>query len=512
MREHFDVVIVGFGPTGATLANLLGLSGVSVLLLDRERQSCQLPRAVHFDDEVMRVFQTIGISDQLAKRLRVNAGMRFVNRDTGKVLLDWPRPQERGPNGWYASYRFHQPELEHLLHENLRRFPSVEIRSGCEVQEIGNLEESVEVVYEDLKNGQRRRVLGAYVVGCDGADSLTRKRVCDPAEGAIEDFDYNQYWLVVDLVLHHPKPELSDYTMQYCHPENPVTCARGPGLRRRWEFALPEEERRGPIEDADVWERIRPWVSRGEAQLERHAVYQFHATLAQKWQRNRMFIAGDAAHQTPPFMGQGMCAGIRDAANLGWKLQLSLICRTEALLLKSYAQERIANVRRYITTAINLGKVVNSDSDQDLFDKLKSAGGKMKSIQPKLGKGLAVQDNCHVGNLFPQPLLSQIDEQPILLDDFSGYAPALLISDDFKARLSDKEITSLNKLKADGFCVVWSVPRSAISDVLQQLGLKAVLVRPDRYILATAAGAEEFDVVLKQAQQIRQSGSSLFSS
>ncbi|MEE2753287.1 MAG: bifunctional 3-(3-hydroxy-phenyl)propionate/3-hydroxycinnamic acid hydroxylase [Candidatus Latescibacterota bacterium] len=512
MSEHFDVVIIGFGPTGATLANLLGLSGVSVLLLDRERQSCQLPRAVHFDDEVMRVFQTIGISDQLAKRLRVNAGMRFVNRDTGKLLLDWPRPQEMGPNGWYASYRFHQPELEYMLHDNLKRFPSVEIRSGCEAQEIEDFEGSVEVVYEDLKKGERRRVSGAYLVGCEGANSLTCKCVCDPAEEAIEDFDYNQHWLVVDLVLNHPKPELSDYTMQYCHPEKPVTCARGPGLRRRWEFSLSEEERREPLEDADVWERLQSWVTREEAQLERHAVYQFHATLALKWQRNRMFIAGDAAHQTPPFMGQGMCAGIRDAANLGWKLQLSLICKTEALLLNSYAQERIANVRRYITTAIDLGKVVNSDSDQDLFDKLKSAGGKMKSLKSKLGKGLAVQENDQVGSLFPQPLYSRIDDRPILLDDHSGYAPSLLITDDLKAGLSDKEMTALNKLKAEGFCVVWAEPGSSISDVLVHLGLKAVLVRPDRYILATAEGAEEFGVVFKQAQQIRQPRSTVFSS
>ena len=202
MREQFDVIIIGFGPTGATLANLLGLAGISTLLMDRENQSCSLPRAVHFDGEVMRVFQTLGIGDQLAKRLRVNAGMRFINKDTGALLLDWPRAQEIGEHGWYPSYRFHQPELESELHKNLKNFPSVTIRRGCEAQEIHEQEESVQVFYEDLMSGEYQSVSGKYVVGCEGARSLTRQLICERSEGTIEDFGYNQHWLVVDLVLH----------------------------------------------------------------------------------------------------------------------------------------------------------------------------------------------------------------------------------------------------------------------------------------------------------------------
>ena len=505
MRGHFDVVIIGFGPTGATLANLLGLAGVSTLLMDREKQSCTLPRAVHFDGEVMRVFQTIGIGEQLVKRLRVNAGMRFVNKDTGMLLLDWPRPQEICEHAWYPSYRFHQPELEYELHENLNRFTSVEIRRGCEAQEIHEQEESVEILYEDLESGEHYSVSGKFVVGCEGARSLIRKLICELPEDTIEDFGYNQPWLVVDVMLHEKKPELSDYTIQYCHPENPVTCARGPGLRRRWEFALTDNERHQPVNEALVWDRLRPWLNQEEAQLERYAVYEFHSTLALKWRKNRLFIAGDTAHQTPPFMGQGMCAGIRDAANLAWKLTLSLTRNPDPQLLDSYEQERIDHVRSYITTAINLGLLINSNSEQDLFEKLNSPDGKMKSIVPKLGKGLTVQENSQVGTICPQPTLTHVSDQPILLDDHCGYAPVLLINSEWAEILSDEQSSALDKFQSAGMCVVSSELEPQIADVLKQLQIGAALIRADRYILSTSTDTDEFDVLLEQIQLVKPS-------
>ena len=509
MSGPFDVIIIGFGPTGATLANLLGLSGVSTLLLDRETQACHLPRAVHFDGEVMRVFQTIGISDELAGRLYVNAGMRFVNKSTGQLLLDWPRPQEIGDHAWHASYRFHQPDLESILHENLKKYPSVEVRKGCEVLEIRDMGESVQAHYEDLANGERHSVSGKYLVGCEGARSLTRKLICQPVETSIEDFDFNQYWLVVDVILNKLKPELSDYTIQYCHLENPVTANRGPGLRRRWEFALTEKDRKQhTIDKAAIWNRLKPWLTKDEALIERYAVYQFHATLALKWRKNRLFIAGDAAHQTPPFMGQGMCAGIRDAANLAWKLSLSLNNPAKAYLLDSYQQERLDHVREYIITAIKLGELVNSTSQQDIFQKLNSPNGKMKSIAPKLGKGLAVQINKHVGTLFPQPKLRNVSEHPVLFDDHCGYAASLLISSELKGSLSNEQAALLNKFRKEGLCILSTASEPHLANILERLALKAVLIRPDRYILATANDSQEFQTLLHQLPLVMPFGSS----
>lgn len=497
MRDQFDVIVIGFGPTGATLANLLGLSGISTLLLDREYQSCSLPRAVHFDGEVMRVFQTIGISASLAERLLVNAGMQFVSKDTGTLLLDWPRPQEIGDQGWYASYRFHQPELEYELHENLKRFPSVEVRPGCEVHEIQDLEDFAQVTYKNLESGEHHTASAKYVVGCEGARSLTRKKVCESTENAIEDFGYNQSWLVVDLILNQPKPELSDYTIQYCHPRNPVTSAKGPGLRRRWEFALAESERGQSVTEAQVWERLRPWLTQEEAQLERFSVYEFHSVLALKWRRNRFVIAGDAAHQTPPFMGQGMCAGIRDSANLAWKLALILAGKSDPDLLDSYEQERIDHVRSYITTAINLGLLINSKSEQALYEKLNSPDGKMKSIAPKLGTGLASQENSHIGRLFPQPMLTRTRTQPVLLDDHCGYAPALLIKSDLLKELTESQSTELDRFTLAGLAILDSDSEPNIDTALSNLQLRAALIRPDRYILATSNDRDEFNVLIR---------------
>ena len=151
--DRFDVVIIGLGPVGATLANLLGLQGVSTLVLERETEAYHLPRAVHFDDEVMRVFQTIGLAEEIIPSLRVNPGMRFVDA-AGALLMDWPRPQEVSEFGWHASYRFHQPDLERTLRDGLKRFPSVRVRTRYDAFAFEQDAEGVTVRYEDLATGR----------------------------------------------------------------------------------------------------------------------------------------------------------------------------------------------------------------------------------------------------------------------------------------------------------------------------------------------------------------------
>ncbi|MEM7374389.1 MAG: bifunctional 3-(3-hydroxy-phenyl)propionate/3-hydroxycinnamic acid hydroxylase [Bacteroidota bacterium] len=491
MEEHFQVIIIGFGPTGATLGSLLGQAGISTLVLDRESHSCTLPRAVHFDGEVMRVFQSIGVSEELRHHTIVNAGMQFLNKTNGHLLLDWPRPQTIGPMGWHPSYRFHQPDLEAVLHKNLDRFSSVLVRKGCEVQEIYEQEHPVRIRYEELETGEHHEASAAYLVGCDGARSITRKQICQPPDETIEDFQYNQDWLVVDVILNQLKPDLSEYTLQYCHPQNPVTAAKGPGLRRRWEFALGDSGKKKYTEK-EVWQLLSPWVSRNEAVMERYAVYQFHATLALKWRKNRLLIAGDAAHQTPPFMGQGMCAGIRDASNLAWKLILCLQDRHKEYVLDTYGSERMTHVRTYIQTAIRLGELVNSSSEADLLEKLNSPNGKMKSIQPTLGNGLSTQENGLAGSIFPQASLMKPDGSSILMDDVCGYAPVLLIHEAFLESLSLEERTFLTRSDQQGLQLFSTASTPSLLHILEELKVKAVLIRPDRYVLASAQTEAEF--------------------
>ena len=194
--KHYDVIIVGLGPTGGTLANLLALNGFSILILEREKNLYALPRAVHFDDEIMRVFQTIGITKNFLKNTIINKGTKFVN-SSGKVLLDWPRPKTITENGWYPSYRFHQPDLERSLRHKLKRFEKVLISQNSEVYKTINCKNHSIIQYKNVKTNQIFSVKAKYVIGCDGANSFLRKQM----KSEMEHLGFEQRWAVIDLIL-----------------------------------------------------------------------------------------------------------------------------------------------------------------------------------------------------------------------------------------------------------------------------------------------------------------------
>ena len=233
--KQYDVIIVGLGPTGGTLANLLALNGFSILILEREKNLYALPRAVHFDDEIMRVFQTIGITKKFLKNTIINKGTKFVNSD-GKVLLDWPRPKSITENGWYPSYRFHQPDLEKNLRNRLKNFKKVKLMQNTEVIRIKNNRDSVNLLFKSKNKLQKVR--SKYVIGCDGARSTTR----DQMGSVLDNLGFTQKWAVVDLILRKNKNKLPDRTIQYSNSERPATYCRNVGKRRRWEFAIQDNE------------------------------------------------------------------------------------------------------------------------------------------------------------------------------------------------------------------------------------------------------------------------------
>lgn len=467
----YDVVVVGLGPTGATLANLLAISGLNVAILDREAGQYHLPRAVHFDDETMRVFQTVGIGNALSKKLHVNLGMRFMDPD-GALLLDWPRPQEVGPHGWHSSYRFHQPDLETLLRQALSQREGVTIRANCEVISLADTGDVVEIDCLDRLTGESMHLRAGYVVGCDGAQSTVRAAI----GSGMEDLGFRERWLVVDALLKRDRPDLGDHSIQYCDPDRPMTYCRSPQNRRRWEIKVLDNEADEEIIDHHrVWELLSKWVTPQDADLERCAVYTFHSEIAKKWRKGRLLIAGDAAHLTPPFMGQGMCAGVRDASNLGWKLALCARGKAGQSLLDSYQEERGPHVLEYITTAIRLGGLINSldrNSALSMANQSSSKVAQMRSIAPELGPsnlgGLSQGKSLHKGCLFAQPKLSTGQ----LMDDLIGYKPVLI------TRSPVQNTAGVPTLNAS--------ENPQIMACLDALEVNAALVRPDRYILATA--------------------------
>ncbi|HEX2939797.1 MAG TPA: bifunctional 3-(3-hydroxy-phenyl)propionate/3-hydroxycinnamic acid hydroxylase [Rhodopila sp.] len=459
MRADADVAVVGYGPTGAALANLLALAGASVVVLEREAATYHLPRAVHFDDDVMRVLQTIGVADAMAEQTHVNPGMRFVDA-AGTLLIDWPRPPEIGPQGWHASYRFHQPTLERVLRDAAARQNRIAVHARCDVFAIDEQEDGVRLRFEDLAAGRLRTLTARYVVGCDGARSTVRRFMGVEHE----DLQCHEPWLVIDAILKRPRPDLGDHSVQYCDPVRPATYVRGVGQRRRWEIMLrPDEDGAAMSRPDTVWALLSRWITAEDATLERAVPYVFHAVLARQWRRGRLLLAGDSAHQTPPFLGQGLCAGVRDAANLAWKL--AAVCRGAAAdsLLDSYELERSPHVRAYIELAVELGRVIMHHADPGNRN---GQPVKLESIRPRLG---TYQDRPEPeGRPAPQPRLADGTR----LDDRIGYRHALL------RRPGTPPAAIQRGLGGE----LVDVADAALTPWLDAIGVEAVLMRPDRNV------------------------------
>lgn len=479
------MVIVGYGPVGATLANLLGLRGVRTLVLEREASIYHLPRAVHFDDEVMRIFETAGLSSAIEPGVILSPGMLFIDRD-GKLLVDWSRPPETTPSGWPSSFRFHQPTLEQILRSGLARWPCVSARTRCEVFALDEDADGVRVRFEDLDSGRLLSCRAKYVVGCDGARSLVRRFM----GAGMEDLGFHERWLVLDFMLSRPRPDLGDYSVQFCDPVRPATYVRGVGDRRRWEITLlADEDSQQMTAPERIWPLLDRWVTPDDGTIERAAVYTFHSVVAERWRRDRLLLAGDSAHQTPPFLGQGMCAGIRDAANLAWKLADVVAGRACESLLDSYEGERSPHVREYIERAVRLGGIINT---KNTADALAALGRKtdepirFTSGKPRLGTGLWACDHKLAGWQAPQPTLSS----GARLDDVVGYEFALLATQAFACSLSPGARAAVCMSGA----VVVDDP--AVQPWLEQNSAGAALVRPDRYVAGTASNEADVYALL----------------
>ncbi|MGI9480093.1 MAG: bifunctional 3-(3-hydroxy-phenyl)propionate/3-hydroxycinnamic acid hydroxylase, partial [Hyphomicrobiaceae bacterium] len=461
------------------------------LVLDREGPAYHLPRAVHFDDEIMRVLQTVGIANDMAKRVHVNPGMRFVDAD-GRLLLDWPRPPEVSAQGWHPSYRFHQPDLERLLRAALGRFDCVDVATHCDVTRIDQDGDGATLHFDNLDNGRQQTATAKYVVGCDGARSFVR----DVIGSGLEDYGFHERWLVVDALLKRPKPELGDFSIQHCDSFRPATYVRGTGNRRRWEITVREDEDSDEVATPEgTWRLLDRWLTPDEADLERTAVYTFHSMITERWRKGRLLIAGDAAHQTPPFMGQGLCAGIRDAANLAWKLACCVHRGADDELLDSYQSERHPHVREYVETSLKLGRLINMDDPKQALQAgfpQPDGTAKMTSIAPRLGDGLAAGNRVHAGTLAPQFPLGDGRR----LDDASGYKFVLLCG----AEILHAAGLTREAMASAGVHVLPADATSSGVDFLASLPAQAVMIRPDRYILGTAGTEAELRALCTTVQ------------
>jgi 3-(3-hydroxy-phenyl)propionate hydroxylase len=458
-----DVAILGYGPVGALLANLLGQAGLTVGVFEREREIYALPRAVHFDGEVMRIFQSVGLADRIAAAVRTSSkGMHFVNAD-GQTLLIRRGIDGPGPHGWAGNWYFHQPDLEQILRDGVARFPNVDVQLGRDIESVDELD-------------------ARYVVGCDGARSLVRQAI-----GSTRlDLGLHQPWLVVDLLCDPDSPRvqaLPEYTVQLCDPARPMTVVNVGGRRRRWEIMLMPGDDPARLTDPEIfWPMLARWVGPEDAVLERSAVYTFHSVVQQGWRKGRLLLAGDSCHQTPPFLGQGMCAGMRDASNLAWKLDDVLHARADDSLLDTYERERRPHAQAFIELAVKLGAILQETdpAKASARDKRFAAGAEMFDFpQPQLGPGHRADGPSPVGTIFPQPRLADGG----LMDEAIGQRFAVV---------GDGEIL-------DGLQTRAVLLPGVALDWLERHAARAAILRPDRYVFALAGDRTTLDIHLRRA-------------
>ena len=442
MSARRDVAIVGLGPTGATLALLLARRGLSVVVFERSVEPYSQPRACHLDAEIARLFQQMGLEREVTDLLTVSAGMEYVDPD-GRRLFTFEGFERDPILGWHEDYVFIQPEIEELLRSALAREASVEVRLGVEAPPAAELLE-----------------LADWVVAADGASSGVRSAM------GVEfvDLGYDERWSVIDVMERPDQPlGLPTIIQQVCDPDRLATFVPSHAAHRRWEFALDDDEA------PDPWELLAPWGVRPDgADLVRHAIYRFHALVADRWRcgpEGRVLLAGDAAHQMPPFMGQGMCSGMRDAANLAWKLAAVQRGDASPALLDTYETERRPHVETVTALSIQAGQLLGVLAE-DL-----AAGRPLRLPDPAPADptrwsrlpGIGLPGDFPVGHLLPQPPRDDVAR----FDDLLGDGWAIVITD---THMLDG--TSV----PDGVAVVVE-PHATY-------GVPVVLVRPDRYIAA----------------------------
>ena len=361
----FDVLIAGYGPTGAVAANLLGACGFKVLVVEPNLEIYDIPRAVHFDGEVMRIFQALGLAEEISEIAAQGKILRFTNgRDWHLFEQDLSTVPRH--HGWFNNLFFNQPQLEKCLRAGVSRYDNVEVRLGWVVSDF-NLEDenSIQLQLGSTTQGaaQTESVSARYVLACDGASSSVRKML----DISQEDLRCDEPWLVCDLMLEEGF-EFDRTGLQICDPIRPTTLIPCEGNHIRWEFMLDAGDDLTAMEDevnvralmAPHMHRLSPSLNDTDGDLIRAKVYTFHALLADTFQQDRVFLLGDAAHQTPPFLGQGLCAGVRDAYNLCWKLNGVMKGDYSVGVLKTYTTERRPHVKEVISTAVAHGSIIQT--------------------------------------------------------------------------------------------------------------------------------------------------------
>lgn len=426
-----DVAIIGFGPTGAMAALRCAQRGLTVVAIDASTEIYPLPRAIGLDAEGARLFHTAGLGDALAACSTPLRGAEFVTAARERVVgFDLPEGFV-GPLGHPPSLMFEQPQLEAALRAAAVA-AGVDVRLGVTAQGLEFDDDGAQIITDQATIDAR------WIIAADGASSWARKHLDVP----LIDQGYDQPWLVVDTTLIDPDLALPDIVQQVCDPQRVTTFVPGHGTRRRWEFRLhPGETAEQALADVETF--LAPWGTPDQLRVDRTAVYRFHALIAEQFRVGPIFLAGDAAHQMPPFNGQGMCSGLRDADNLAWKFALVSQGQANDSLLDSYDTERRPHAIATVEHTCDAGRLIDAiAAGIDVTTEAGYGGGRSA---PRVDAGIVDGDHPSVGS--PLPLPRGTDQT---LDDLLG----------------------------DGFAVLTTTP-TTLPPAIEAMGARSIVVAAD---------------------------------
>ena len=499
-----DVAIAGYGPVGAVMASLLARAGHRAVVIEARQEVFPQPRAIAFDGDTMRIFQSIGLADRLIGQLGRYLPTEYRGMD-GRAIAHFISRPKTDLESWDSNYIFNSPQME----AELRRTVDELDDHGPDVLLSHRLvdfreEEDRCVLDVQAVDGSRKTLRASYLLGCDGANSTVRRL----AGIELESYEFDRPFIVIDAVVNPDlSTQLPSINVQYCDPERPASYIVGPSGMRRWEIMLlPGEDPAVESSPEGLKRHLGRWLPSSGYEILRAAAYTFHGLIAKQWRKSRAMLLGDAVHQTPPFMGQGLCQGIRDASNLAWKLDLVLKGRGGESLLDTYQREREPHVQATTRQAIRLGHVV-CETGKALAaardKRMREENGVpprtviRQSLIPPLSDGiLSSAGGALRGTLVPQPDVVA-GMRAIRLDDVAagirivevepdheqldGKARALLTSLGTKIVLLQERDTPAAEDELD----VLEVTSAAMRTYLHENGARGILIRPDNYIFGS---------------------------
>ncbi|MFM2307668.1 MAG: hypothetical protein RLZZ367_2337 [Bacteroidota bacterium] len=490
MQNNYDLIIVGGGPTGLVLANLAGKLGLTIAVIEKQKEVYPIPRATHIDEETMRNFQLTGLMP-LLKQHTAPFGKAVVVNHKAQQLLEEHLQQNGVEHGYTGSYFFHQPAFEKIMRQGLSRYPNVDLMEGYETTHIQQNSNCVKVTAKQEDTSQTIDIVAKWAVGCDGGRSLVRNTLNIPMD-AIEPA---REWVIVDTILKDPADAalLPNHFRYILNNDRVTLFAYGIGTNNRWEFQLCENE---PMpNEATILQWVAEYIPLQKIEVTRIARYAHNSLIARRWRDERILLAGDAAHMMPPFAGQGMCSGVRDAVNLAWKLEAVIKQQAPITLLDSYEQERKEHLQLIFKRTLFLSEVIKADTATGKIArnlKLRLIAG-LPGLKKYLQQKYDIPARLHTGKLFTCKLSGKhlpqvaIAGRHLQSDDLTGYCSVVISKKGAltSIQLKNAETKNIRAIHNPALYNQW----------LNQHGIDFAIVRPDKIIFGTGK-ATQFDEVL----------------